>query len=336
MGNMARLGLLLQRLCRRDLPSRVTGRFDERRNLRSAGLDYDAYAPRGAARRQVVVVHGVTLNAKDEPRLVHLCRCLASVGIGCFAPSLPGLRELRWESSDVEALTAFTLERAGEAGPVGLIGFSFGASYALLAAAGAEADGRVAFVLSFGAYHSLEELYGEFLASVARAGAEAPDPTDDWLYLRLVAAYRHRDRLALPEESRARLESLLRRYCLEASVSEKRSFFREQLGGRDPVPLDFQLRDPETLERLSPAHRLGGLRCPVGLLHDPADPLIPDRHARRIADELGSAGRPCRLAISPVLQHVSLTGALRVGGWLSGASVVRSVLRDAPGEVKRC
>lgn len=277
------------------------------------GAGYDDYAPRGTSRGTVVAVHGVTVNGPRDGRLVHFARCLARANVRCLVPRLPALCDCRPDPADVGALESVTREAAATAGGrAGLIGFSFGASYCLVVAARPAVAPRCRFVLSFGAYHSLGDLWRH------HAQAQFADPRtevdwDDVIYLRLVLAAGNRDLVTLPADVWRQIDDLLPRYCHEATAAEKRDFFERHLRGLDLLPLAAR-QDDAVFAALSPAGQLGGLRCGVSLVHAPSDVPVPVAPARRIHDEIRARadGASHRLLVTPLLAHVTPANALRL------------------------
>lgn len=273
-----------------------------RRALGDVGCD--VYEPRGAPRAVVVALHGVTVQGNDDRRLGRFARALAGSGARCVVPRLAGLAALRWERRDVDAIAAVVDAATAEAGrPAVLVGFSHGASLGLLAAARPGTSARVAYILGFGAYHSLPRFF-------ARIRGLAPPPDgralDDLAYAWLVEARRRAEALALSPAFCAAADDLLRRYCDAATGAEKRRFFEAHLRG-----LDLGARvDPAadaTFPDLSPEGNLGGLACPVALVHAPDDALVPVAEAEALLAEVRrvAPGARHRLLVTRLVEHVA-------------------------------
>ncbi len=265
----------------------------------------DWYAPRGRSRAAVVALHGVTVNGKDDPRLRAFGKALAASGATCVVPTLPALASLRWETSDLDAIErAIEAAAAAASGPVAVVGFSHGASLGLLAAARPASSRRVSYLLGFGAYHSLERLFARIrgLALPERAGDR-----NDVVYTRLVEARRRARALALPPEVCAAADDLLRRYCDAATDDEKLRFFDAHLRPL-AIELDVDPAADATFPAMSPAGKLAGIGCAVGLVHDPDDLLVPVSDAEAILAELRrvAPGHDHRLLVTRLLRHVSL------------------------------
>jgi dipeptidyl aminopeptidase/acylaminoacyl peptidase len=279
----------------------------------------------------LIAVHGVTVCGKDDERLGHFARCLAISGMNCVVPTLPRLADLQWDTSDVEALCDLVGSMSSDTpGRVGLIGFSYGASYALLAAARSEVASRVGFVIAVGAYHSFSDLYDGYLEAEGAPPREERELIDR-IYLHLVLARRQPE--LFTEEVRAQIDSLLKRYCYEAPDEEKRRFYQEHLHGRELVRREHQHRDHDLLRTLSPAGKLSGLDCPVGLLHDPDDHLVPAGQAERLHEELRRlpGGGQHRLVVTPLMQHVTLSGLLKMRDVLRLFSILSPLAGAVPG-----
>jgi len=277
---------------------------------------YDCYAPRSKSpRAAVVAVHGVTVHGGRDPRLVHFARSLARSRTVCYVPTLEGLSSCRLLAADVAELGTLALLARKQTGlRPGLVGFCHGASYALVLASQPEHASGIAFVTSFGAYHSLETLLDEYVAAAAQPLAVGR-ALDDRIYLNLMLARSYGDRLALAPEVRRGVDELLARYCHEATDEEKRAFYEQHLCIFGLERLAHDTEQPSLLRALSPAGRLGQIEAAVSIIHDAHDPMVPPGHAQRIFNELSGAAeaRRHRLLITPLLSHVTLADALRLG-----------------------
>jgi hypothetical protein len=280
-----------------------------------SGATVDLYEPRGKTRGTVVAVHGVTVRGGRDDRLVHFARSLAAVGVACAVPTLPQLAACQWEPTDGCTLgEAFDLLEGRTDRRPGLIGFSHGASYALVLAAEDRYRDRVRFVLAFGPYHDLEDL----LRHYAEAGP--PDPRDEeavdnWHYLHFVLAHGLGEGAGVSGYVLEGLADLMGRYCHHASSAEKAAFFEHHIAALDMVSLARRLRSHEVLASVSPAGKLASVRCPVSLVHDVHDGMVPPVHAERIYEELCARGHDAKqtLLLTRLLSHVALKDAFRVG-----------------------
>lgn len=332
LGDIARVTALLSRLSRPP-SAKPDARVTEQRDLRGTdGTLYDLYRPaKGRTVRGVVLaLHGLTRSGQRDARLVHFARQLAVSGVICATPRLPGLAACRFWGSDIDALVDVIDAVAQQTGQrCGVIGFSCGGSYALVAAADPRVAERVRFVLSFGAYHSLRTLFEGFLAESERVPANEAE-WDEHIFLRLVIADQHGEELGLSSELRSAIDDLLGRYCHDSSRDEKHAFYQRELVGLDLLPLGLARLTPETLAALSPAGRLEGLQGTVSLIHDTADPLIPPAQAEALHAELKVLPDPERfhLLITPLVSHVDLGNLLRFGELRRFYSVLSPVLQS--------
>ncbi len=275
----------------------------------------DVYRPRRPPERTVIAAHGVTMLGNRDPRLIHFARSLARSRVTCVVPVLPGLSDCRWAREDVDVLeeVADWVHR-DTGGPVGLIGFCYGASYCLVAAARPTVAPHISFVLAFGAFHSLGDLLDEYPGEPPAddAGDEA---WDAHVYRRLVLAHQVGQDALVAHVPGDDVTSLLRRYCHEASDEEKRAFHDRYLADLDVARLQASVADAATHEALSPAGQLGDLRCPASLVHDTHDTIVPADHSRRLYEELQRRAEPRQdtLLVTDLLSHVTLSGMLRLG-----------------------
>ena len=260
-----------------------------------------------------VAVHGVTINGGQDPRLIHFARTMAHFGVTCVVPTLGGLASCRWEASDLDELANIIILAADTIHqPVGLIGFSFGGSYALVVAGRSEVLEHIPWVFTFGAYHNLADVLEGYALNLKRK----PQNNTEWeeaIYQRLVFLYGQRDAVAFPQEVWQEIEALLKRYCSEASFEEKRRFYDHYLHDLD-TEVFKRLPEPEVLKKLSPAGNLEHLDCPVTLIHDRNDYAVPPAQAERLLSELETLpnNKRHRLVLTSLLSHVSASNLLNI------------------------
>lgn len=266
------------------------------------------YTPIGAVRKTVVLIHGVSGRAAEDPSLVHLARCLAALGYRCVTPSLPNLAQFRHSLEDVE-LAARGIARAAElAGErVGVFSFSYGASFALCAAAHELSRAHCSAVLGFGGYYRLEDaLEHQRQLLIARPNLAEDDA--DLAYLRYTLLASLREHTSLTEEGWAEIEPILINYTTRCPIERKRGPLLRHAKHINFVELMECYQALELPAELSPATVLGGIACPVGLLHDPKDRFVPANQAALIASALDR--RPhvpkTRVLTTPMLSHVQV------------------------------
>ncbi|MFH0899713.1 MAG: phosphatase PAP2 family protein [Pseudomonadota bacterium] len=187
--------------------------------------------------------------------------------------------------------------------PLVVVGFSFGAGLALVAATDARVSGCIDSLLLFGPYHSLEEVW----SSLSDHPPERLADWDGFVFSQLVLAHRLGAAAFANEADHAEAEELLANYCSIADVASKRAFFERALSGRGVVAKSQHLHDRALLAELSPAGRLAQLGARVHLIHDRNDPVIPASHARRLHAELAErrveGGQD--VLVTSVLSHVT-------------------------------
>ena len=132
-----------------------------RRKVRLPSVVADLYAPSFRPRRApLVLVHGLTPEGKNDPRLMHAAHLLARVGFEVAVPTIPGLTRLRLRPEDRDPVVTMLSLRPG---PAVVVGVSVGAGVAMLAVAEPAVRDRVALVLSLGGYASARELVRFYL-----------------------------------------------------------------------------------------------------------------------------------------------------------------------------
>lgn len=271
-----------------------------------SGTQCDIYRHARKNRSTWILVHGLTINGGKDPRLIRFAYALARSGVRCVVPTLPGLSTCRLEKGDPEKLAAIIrAESKGNRETVGLVGFSYGGSYGLLAAAQKETAPHLRHVICFGAYHDLSPLL-DFYAEQQTRTPQNDAQWDEMIYCRLAALYGSRDRSPLPPGMPEEMGSLLERYCGEAKLDEKKEFHNRYLRDFGLNGEELRMADAETAAALSPAGVLEHILCPVTLIHDRNDTLVPPEHSQQIHSHLQRLPNPKRhrLVITTLLSHV--------------------------------
>jgi pimeloyl-ACP methyl ester carboxylesterase len=306
----AKLGLLLSRIAKPESVKAIAQTIQvDRDQVSSEGVSFDRFNPQKPSSRIVIALPGVSINSKEDKRLQHFALCLALSGATCITPCLPQLAQLVLDPADIQTLVAIIKDLPLDNELI-LVGFSYAASYTLVAACRPEVRDRIKCVLAFGGYHRLAGLHAVYQAA-QNTPFENLRAWEDLVYLHMVLAYRNRVQLNLSNKLQEDLGNFLKRYCHSNDMNEKVAFYRQHLERLDLLKVDQNTQDPQNLEALSPAGKLQQLRCQVGLIHDPEDYLIPSDHSRQLADELSKAGISHRLIITSLLNHVEPSGILK-------------------------
>jgi dienelactone hydrolase len=275
-------------------------------------LACDVYRP-SAPRASLVLVHGLSQAGRRHPELVRLARLLARHDRLVLVPHFEGLAAFRLRGREVDEIEAALRHLRAQGTHPGILGFSFGAGPALLAAARVPGV-RVAG--SFGGYADLRAVIA-YVTTGAPHGTP-PEPYNRWKLLALLAAY--------PDDpqDRAILERLAERKL--ADPGAEAGDLAAGLGpeGRAVVAL-VENRRPEALSAhlaaLPPAvHRALAALSPLAaaarwpgrllLAHGVHDDSIPFTESLRLAS---AAGARAHLALLRGFHHTgprSLFGSL--------------------------
>jgi len=269
----------------------------------------DRFVPAKPSGASLIIAHGWTLRGKDDARLQAFAQSLAIAGVGCLVPHLPGLAMLSFDREDVKGLRSLL---DASTTPTGLLGFSLGGAYALLAASGCEHRPR--FVISIGGHADLAETFHRAMAW-ARHVPSVPTDHEAWVYQKLALAWRLRDVIPLSPSLQQELRGLLEAYCEGKNVPESWQFCQRVLGTIDWESVDEKREDPATLAALSPSCHLPRLDCPAIILHGRGDATIPSSEAERLAEAIrrGSPGVRVDVMVTDLLEHVRASVAWRPG-----------------------
>ncbi len=297
------------------------------------GTAADVYRPASRARGGLLLVPGLSRTGKDHPAFQRLARSLARAGFVVLAPDFPGLRDFHVSESDIAAIVRTVQILLAEAPhPIGVLGFSFGAGPALIAAADPTIRDQVDLVGSFGGYWHLADVIAFITTGSIEENsswrAVVQQPQNRWKLLAALAPYA-RDPL-----ERERLQKLADRKLANPAEDVRAEMGRLGAEGwrllalvenrrRDRVPNLLASLTPgiqKRLERLSPATAIGGVRARLFIAHGRDDDSIPYTESARLARAAPNLGR---LVIFDGFTHAFPSE----GGWRTRLRQARDVER---------
>jgi dienelactone hydrolase len=283
-----------------------------------------------------VVLHGLTRTGRTHPSLIRFVRAVARAGNVVLVPEIPEWRELRV----APALTIKTIRAAVRAlqqradvrhEHVGIFGFSFGATQALIASTDAETAALLAGIACWGGYCDLQRTFRFGLTGRHELDGTdyqtRPDPYGAWImggnYLPHVPGYEDAGAVAAALLALATQAGDSGVYAWEPVFDES----KRQLRARLPMaqrPL-FDLFAPETgahrdehqaldlaealaatalrvEPQMDPRPHLPEIRVPVLFAHGRDDRLIPFSETVRLSRAV-PADRVRAVTITSLFQH---------------------------------
>lgn len=259
-----------------------------------------------------VALHGLTYRGREHESLDTLARALAASGAAVLVPDIPEWRALDVApETTVETIEAAVLELGGRPfiapGRVGVIGFSFGGTHALMASTAGALDGHLAAVVSWGGYAGLHRTLRFAFLGRHELDGEAhrlePDPYGRWIFAAnyLTGVEEHRDRSAVASALHGLAREVGRRKIMawEPATDPLKEEARSRLGPGDralfdllapPTHAEPSASDRDRMETLAdrladaalaaeplldPGPFLPRVRVPVFLAHGRDDRLVP-------------------------------------------------------------
>lgn len=274
------------------------------------GVDGDLYSP-GPDAPTLLLVPGATREGRSDPRVVQVATALAQANRRVFVPELH-LYDRTFRQADIKRIGRAAVGLA-EDGPIGVVAFSYGASFSLIAAHDPEVQASIEFVAVFGAYYDLLHLVqgittGATLLDGEERGFDtvplarellidslveiAPDRYDDRLRRAIVAG----DPAGLPPEA-------MRVFNLISNDDPRRV---EALAAKLPE------RYRNFLAQYSPSRVIDRIQIPVYILQARDDAATPWTEAEYLERNLEDS----RLLFLEHFSHVDPPG---VGGLLLDA-----------------
>jgi acetyl esterase/lipase len=259
-----------------------------------------------------ITLHGLTYHGRDHSSLKRLARALAAAGSVVMVPDIPEWRALRVApDTAVRTIRAavLRLDTMGvtEPGRIGVMGFSFGATQALIAATDPDLEGHLAGVVAWGGYAEMGRVSRFMFLGQHELDGQThelePDPYGRWVLFGNYASLLEES--ADGEDAGAVFLTLAREAGRQGLMSwdpaldpvkarlraglppERRELF-DLLAPPATAPVDPSILDrrrelvdrllPVVLRReplLDPSPFLGRVPVPVFLAHGRHDRLIP-------------------------------------------------------------
>lgn len=301
-----------------------------------------------------VVLHGLTRPGRRHRSLIRFARAVASAGNLVYVPEIPEWRELRVAPAPTmstirAAVLALQARDDVRHDRVGLFGFSFGATQALVAATDDDVASQLAGIAAWGGYSDLRRLFRFGLTGRHELDGSTwelrPDPYGVWImagnYLPLVPGLEDSEPVATALHALAIESGEHGAYAWDPVYDAAKTRLR---GDLDPAhhalfdmlaPLTTAPRpDPERAldiaERLAataiareplldPTPFLGNVRVPVVVAHGRDDRLIPFTESLRLARQLPDA----------MVRSVNVTALFQHSGGTQGGLGALGTAREA-------
>ncbi len=288
-------------------PRPFAKRVIQTRTRLAEGVEGDLYDP-GVPAPALLLIPGGAPRGAEDPAMIRLARSFAGARRAVFVPDL-ALSRQTFEWSDIEALRAAVLAlRDSSEGPrsVGMLGLSYGGSFALIAAEDPEVAAALSFVAVFGSYvRLLNVIQGITTGATIVDGRVVPwQPAAEAQGLLAkgavaLSAPQERDGLARALESGYPDGLAFGTRAVFDMVKNTDPKRTEALAGR--LPEAFR----ETIERFSPDAHLNGFRVPLFIMQSTDDLATPPAEAE-LMHRLVPGSRLVKLEY---FQHVRPGGA---------------------------
>jgi hypothetical protein len=321
------------------------------------------------ARRPVpgwIVLHGMTVPGRHHLAMGRFVRSLASTGAAVLVPDVPAWRELRTEEGaarDTLLAGARYLAARPEVRPgYGAVGFSFGATQALIALADAEVREHVRALVGFGGYSDMGRVVRHlFTGAHEWAGAPHridPDPYGLWIlagnYLTRVPGFEDMGAVAEAALELA-LESGRRgTWAWEPEYDPLKEAVRARLLPPERevweviapptglLPVEVRANAAELVDRFSatlardahldPVPHLPSVDARIVLSHGRADRLIPFTETLRLRAQM-PAHADCSAYVTGLFAHSAHAGWMHPVARAREAARFVRLLNDALGAI---
>jgi dienelactone hydrolase len=274
-----------------------------RTEVTMSGSQADLYRPPGPARGGLLLVHGLSRFGRSHPAFQRAAQSLARAGFVVLAPDFDELRAFHLSESDVAAVSRAVTRLAELAPPpLGILGVSFGAGPALLAAADPSIRDKVDLVGSLGGYYDLVHVVGFITTGwFEDNGIFAQTRQQEYNRWKLLAALTP---YVTDQAERSRLQRIADlkladpRMAVQSEVSRlgpegRQLFALVENRERDRVSRLLAGLGPSArtaFQHLSPAASIGRVRARLLIAHGRADDSIPFTESLKLARSAPNAG----------------------------------------------
>jgi pimeloyl-ACP methyl ester carboxylesterase len=265
-----------------------------------------------------VVLHGLTVTGREHPALHRFARAFAASGPAVMIPDIPEWRELRVATSitipTIRAALRDLARRGGvDSERIGVLGFSFGATQAIVAAADPALRSFVRGIAAWGGYRDLHRLFrfgitGEHELDDVEYKLK-PDPYGRWImganYLTGIPGFSAYADVATALRELALEAGRRRIYAWDPSYDADKARVRARVAPEHQEVFDlFAPRSAREIHDLPRAHEIARGLADAALRAEPLLEPGPALHELQVPT-LVSHGRDDRL--------VPFTESLRLG-----------------------
>jgi pimeloyl-ACP methyl ester carboxylesterase len=289
-----------------------------------------------------IVLHGITVTGRQHPVLLRFVHSLAATGAAVLIPEVPSWRNLVLDTAagdaTVTAATKYLRSRSDVRTPLSLVGFSFGATQALMSSTLPAVRESLRSVVAFGGYAELRKALTFMMTGVhedeGKGRRVVPDPYGRWVAvannIQDIPQYAHMSELAGAAKALASEAGKLGVFAGDPSYDRMKSELGATLApdereiwdiiapptavqpsieaGRELAGLiaDAALRKNPGLD---PRQRLRNVDCKVVLAHGLDDRLIPYTETLRLRSWLPPQTR-ATVSITRLFAHSRGAGRL--------------------------
>ncbi|MFN2526620.1 MAG: hypothetical protein ABR505_10250 [Actinomycetota bacterium] len=277
-----------------------------RQEIQLDGVTGDLYSHPGQA-PPLLLLPGAAPRGKEDPRVIRVATALARSDRTVFVPVLE-LAEKRFVEEDIDRIVRATealVAHPSSTGGAVVLGFSYGGSYALIAAADPRLKDTLESVAVFGAYYDLVGYVqavttGESVIDGERVGWDG-DP-------RAIEVARDVGVRLSPPQSRKKLRAAFDGRVSPQELSPGARATYELFTNTDPdktyaLAEELPSRLKAKLAAFSPASVSDRITVPVIAIHSTDDPVVPHGEALRLKQALPRT----RLLLVELFRHVNLS-----------------------------
>lgn len=300
-------------------------------------------APGGGPAPAWIVLHGITVPGREHEALVRFAEALRAAGNTVLIPDIPAWRALTLPHGAAlhtirGGIRFLQSHPAAAPGGVGVMGFSFGATQAIVAAADPEVARAVRGIVGFGGYVDLRRtmvcmMTGEHEWNGTRYQLE-PDPYGRWIvganFLAHTPGYGTAGAVADGLRRLAREAGASRIFAADPVWDALKQRIRADLAAGDrplwdlfaaPADTPFDLEEARRIGRavadagmavnpeMNPYPALPHVRSRIVLAHGTADRLIPFTETLRLHAAL-SSHTEVHSAVTALFAHSAAAGGL--------------------------
>lgn len=261
----------------------------------------------------VLILHGMNKMGIDDPRMIHLAKCVSSLGYRAILPEIPEVMNLEITTNTLEAIygtikSVINYEKFRDE-RFGFLSISFSGGMGLIAISRPDIRNKFQAVCTIGAYSDFSKAvpyalgnynldnYGTYIFFYNYIDFFQEKGANLKIYFYEAAMDNGLKRMgssSIGQKIFQILSESEKDFCRQI---ETKTEFRHELFEK------FMKKSKSLIDSLSPINYVDKLTSQICLIHGKGDIVVPESESVRLAEKLKSYQKPYKLQVTKLLAH---------------------------------